>query len=308
MNFREHLPMELHQLRYFIAAAEELSITSAAKRLHLSQPALSRQILALEDELGVPLFQRLKKRIHLTDAGRFFLDRARQLVCDSETSIQQVRERFGDGKRTIRLGFLTIFLDDIVTPAVLALRRESPLTEVALFELSPRAQLDRLRDGEIDLAILGNLAEQDKASFSRRRLMRSPMEVVLPEDHQLSSRKRLKLKELADEPFVSLSDAVFPGRRLFLRSICRESGFEPRITNECDSLPLLLAAVASGSGVALLPGHSRKLPHSGCVFVRMKSPSVHAEVMAVFHHDSDESFLARLIDHLELAALRIAGS
>ena len=88
--------MEFHQLRYFIATAEELSVTAAAKRLHLSQPALSRQIQALEDELGVPLFDRIKKRMHLTDAGRFFLVRARQIVCDAETSLQLVREQFGE--------------------------------------------------------------------------------------------------------------------------------------------------------------------------------------------------------------------
>lgn len=294
--------MEFHQLRYFIATAEELSVTAAAKRLHLSQPALSRQILALEEELGVPLFHRLKKRMHLTGAGRFFLDRARQLLCDSETSVQQVREQFGHGKRTIRLGFLTIFLDDIVAPAMRHLRKESPRTEVALFELSPKAQLDRLRDDELDLALLGNLGEEDRARFSVRCLMRSPMEVVLPEDHALAGRKQIALKELSKDPFVSLSDTIFPGRRQFLRGICQSQGFDPVIVEESDSLALLLATVASGAGVALLPGHSRKMPHSGCVFVRMKTPVVHAEVMAVFKRETNRGALASLIDHLETAA------
>jgi AraC-like DNA-binding protein len=88
--------MEFHQLRSFVATAEELSITAAARRVHLSQPALSRQIQSLEEELGVALFDRVRQRIHLTAAGRYFLDRARQMLCDAETSAQQVREQFGD--------------------------------------------------------------------------------------------------------------------------------------------------------------------------------------------------------------------
>jgi len=298
--------MEFHQLRYFVATAEELSITGAAKRLHLSQPALSRQILALEEELGVALFQRIKKRIHLTVAGRFFLDRARQILCDAETSAQQVRERFGDAKRTIRLGFLTIFPDDIVAPAMRALRKDSSRTDVALFELSPKAQLDRLRDGELDLALLGNIADEDRSRYTVRSLMRNPMAIVLPDDHRFAGRKQLALKELAGEPFVSLSDTIFPGRRQFLRGICQPQGFEPAIVEESDSLPLLIAAVSSGTGVALLPVHSSKLPHSGSVFVRMKTPIVHAEIMAVYRKDSAQGALAALIEHLETSARAIA--
>ncbi len=305
MNSGVTVTMEFHQLRYFIATAEELSVTAAAKRLHLSQPALSRQILALEEELGVPLFQRIKKRIHLTDAGRFFLDRARQLLCDSETSIQQVREQFGDAQRTIRLGFLTIFLDDIVAPAVRALRKELPRAGVALFELSPKAQLDRLRDGELDLALLGNIGDEDRSRYMVRSLMRNPMAIVLPDDHRLAGRKQLALKELAGEPFVSLSDTIFPGRRQFLRGVCQTQDFDPKIVEESDSLPLLLAAVSSGAGVALLPAHSSKLPHSGSVFVRMKTPVVYAEIMAVYRKDHPQGALASLIDHLESAASAI---
>ncbi len=298
--------MEFHQLRYFVVTAEERSITAAAKRLHLSQPALSRQIRALEEELGVALFDRIKQRIHLTEAGSFFLERARRMLCDAETSVQRLRERFGEAKRTIRLGFLTIFLDDIVAPAVRAMRKESPRTEVALFELSPKAQLDRLRDGELDLALLGNLAEEDRSRYTVRSLMRNPMAVVLPGDHRLADRRQVALKELAGERFVSLSDTIFPERRQFLRQICRSQGFDPAIVEESDSIALLLAAVSSGQGVALLPAHSGKLPHSGCVFVKMSTPVVHAEVMAVHRKGSDEGALAAFLGHLASAAREIA--
>lgn len=305
--FRKDRPMEFYQLRYFIAAAEELGITRASRRLNVTQPALSRQIAALEEELGVALFDRIKQRIHLTDAGRFFLTRARQIVCDAATSAQQVREQFGSARRTLRLGFLTPFLDDLVVPAVKAFRQRHPTTQVALFELSPRAQLDRLRNDELDLAVLGNVATDDHAVFEVHAIMRSRMAAILPVDHALSARRSVALRELAGEVFVSLSDLLFPGRRDFLRAICARQGFVPKIGFECDSLPLLLGAVAAGEGVALLPRHSEKLPHGGCVYVTLKSPISHAETFLVRRRGPVAAGIAALSGEIEACAAAVSG-
>ncbi|MAS95727.1 MAG: hypothetical protein CMO55_21200 [Verrucomicrobiales bacterium] len=297
--------MEVHQLRYFIATAEELSVTAAAKRLHISQPAMSRQIQLLEEELGIALFERVKKRMVLTEAGKFFLERARQIVCDIETSAQQLQEQFGEARRTIRLGLLTIFLDDIVGPAVRDMKKQFPNVGVSLFELSPRAQLDRLRDDDLDLALLGNLSEDDLARFETKSIMKNRMSVVLPDDHRMAGRKQISLKELAGDSFISLSDSAFPGRRQFFRGVCLSQGFDPNIVEECDSLSLLLAAVSTGSGVALLPDHSRKLPHMGCIFVKLKTPVVYAEVLGVYKKDQNRGAVASLMEAMTEAAEKI---
>lgn len=297
--------MEVHQLRYFIATAEELSVTAAAKRLHISQPAMSRQIQLLEEELGIALFERAKKRMVLTEAGKFFLERARQIVCDIETSAQQLQEQFGEARRTIRLGLLTIFLDDIVGPAVRDMKKQFPNVGVSLFELSPRAQLDRLRDDDLDLALLGNLSEDDLARFETKSIMKNRMSVVLPDDHRMAGRKQISLKELAGDSFISLSDSAFPGRRQFFRGVCLSQGFDPNIVEECDSLSLLLAAVSTGSGVALLPDHSRKLPHFGCIFVKLKTPVVYAEVLGVYKKDQNRGAVASLMEAMTEAAEKI---
>lgn len=298
--------VEFHQLRYFIAAAEDLSISAAAKRLHVTQPALSRQIAVLEAELGVSLFDRIRKRIHLSDAGRFFLPKARQIVCDAETSAQQLREQFGKARRTLRLGFLTPFLDDLVAPAVREFRQRHPKAQVSLFELPPRAQLDRLRNHELDAAILGNISEADRAFFTIRTLSRHKMAAVLPEDHLLAKKKSVKLAALKADCWISLSDAFFPGRRDFLRTICQQAGFEPQIVSEVDSLSMMLGAVTAGEGVAVIPAHASKLPHAGCVFVPLAAPVPTSELLLVLPKQEPDRELTTLTSLIAELAAQIA--
>lgn len=273
--------MEFHQLRYFVAAAEEMSMSRAAKRVHISQPALSRQIRLLEEEIKLQLFDRIKQRIHLTEAGNFFLSKARQLLCDSELAIQQTQEEFGGARRTLRLGFLSPFLDDLIAPVVREFQQRHPKSKVSLFDLPPRAQLDRLATNELDACILGNLEEADKRRFTVKRLSRYRFVAVLPHEHRLAKRKSIKLAELAKDEWVSLSNAFFPKRREFLFAECRKAGFEPKITAEADSLPLMLAEVATSGGVALMPGHAAKVPHAGCVLVKLSAPVIHSELLLV---------------------------
>lgn len=287
--------MEFHQLRYFVAAAEELNMSRAAERVHVSQPALSRQIALLEDELGVPLFDRIRKRIHMTEAGRFFFAKAKQLLCDAELSSQQVREQFGGVRRTLRLAFISPFLDDLVAPAVREFQQRHPHAQVSLFDLPPRAQLDRLRQHELDAAILANLDEHDRDLFTVKRLSRHRMAIVLPEDHPLAGKKSIKLSALKNDDWVSLSNTFFPGRREFLTECCAQAGFVPRIVAELDSLPLMLAAVATGAGVGIIPGHSEKLPHAGCVFVPLAAPVITTQLLLVLPKEKPTPELASLI-------------
>jgi DNA-binding transcriptional LysR family regulator len=259
--------MELRHLRYFIAAAEEQGISAAARRLRLSQPPLSRQIRDLEAELGVPLFDRVGRSIRLTKAGRSFLVRARQIVCDAETAAQQLREQFGKAALTIRLGVIAPVLDDLVVPVVREFRQRFANSRVSLFDLPPTAQLQRLKQHQLDAALVGNIGEPDRRELRVVTLWRGPIQIVLPEVHPLAKRAALRLSLLATEDWLSLSDTLFPGRRAFLRSACRLAGFEPRIVAEYDSVALKLAAVAAGEGVALLPAHAARLAHSGVVFV-----------------------------------------
>ncbi|MFN3243746.1 MAG: LysR family transcriptional regulator [Planctomycetota bacterium] len=298
--------MEFHQLRYFVAAAETGSMSRAAEREHVSQPALSRQVAQLEKRLGVQLFDRVKQRIRLSEAGRYFLPRARQLLCDAQTSEQQLRERFGGSRRTLRVGFVGPFLDDLVAPTVRELRREQRGLKVALFDLPPRAQLERLAARELDAAILGNLEAEHRQSFQVRALSRHRFALALPESHPLANTRSVELAAMRDEPFVSLDDAWFPGRRRFLLDTCAQAGFEPEVAVELDSVAMMLGAVAAGDGVALVPRHSEKLPHDGAVFVRIKPPVPVIELVLVTRRREPSDALDALHAALRVRARELA--
>lgn len=287
--------MEFHQLRYFVAAAEEMSMSRAAERVHVSQPALSRQIALLEEEIGVLLFDRIRKRIHLTEAGGFFLTKARQLLCDAESGIQQVREQFGGVRRTLRLGFISPFLDDLVAPAVREFQQRHPNSKVSLFDLPPNAQIGRLRQHELDAAILGNIDDHDREIFQVKRLSKHKMAMVLPEDHTLAGKKSVKLAAFKNEDWVSLSNTHFPGRRQFLTDCCVQAGFTPRIVAELESLPLMLATIATNGGVGLIPGHARKLPHGGCVVLPLAAPVITTQLLLILPKQTPTLELAGLI-------------
>lgn len=301
--------MEFHHLRYFVAAAEELNFSRAAVRAHVSQPALSRAIAELERELGATLFDRSRRSVQLTEAGRFALPRARRLLCDAETLTQQTKERFAGGRRQVRIGFLAPFADDFVAPALRRLRTVQPRWRVALFELSPRAQLDRLRNHELDAALVGNLEARDREMFAVRRLASYPMTALLPQDHQLAKRKKVALAALAGEPFVTLSDTAFPERSALLREACALAGFTPTIGTETDSIAHMITAVASGEGVALIPRHCEKLPHRGAAFVALAEKVAPAEILLVVPQTGDREVTAALVGAFtdSVAPRRAAG-
>lgn len=140
-------------------------------------------------------------------------------------------------------------------------------------------QLERLAAGELDAALVANLDPQHRQRFALRPLGKHRFVAALPESHRLAARTSLSLAELRTDDFVSLSDVAFPGRREFLRGACAAAGFEPRIVHEVDSVALMLGAVAAGDGVAVVPRHSAKIPHGGCVLVALQAPVPVVELM-----------------------------
>jgi DNA-binding transcriptional LysR family regulator len=287
--------MELRHLRYFVTVAEELNVSRAAGRLRISQPAVSRQVRDLEEELGVKLFEREKHGLHLTSAGEAFLVHARDLLRRSGQAVREM-EAFGRrSKSTITVGYIAPALASILTPALRRFSRQAPDAHVALRELSPGEQVIALREKEIDLALIGNPCPEVEREFTVAVLQRIPFQSVLPDNHLLALRKRIVLSELEGEEFIGFAEQKFPGRNAAICGACQAAGFIPRLRHHVENLTALLALVASGKGVTLAPAEVSQLAHPQAVFVPLAPPVPSVVSAAAQRKNEDDSLLQTLV-------------
>ena len=256
--------MELRHLRYFIAVADVLHFGRAAKRLHISQPPLSRQIQSLEEELGVVLFHRTRRAVRLTAPGVKFLEEARRTLLQAERSIEVAR-RAGRGELgKLEIGFAP-FSDMAILPRVLGeFRRRTPDVELRLHYLNTPEQLQALREGTIDVGLLRLPA--DAEGLVVETILREPIVLAMPKGHRLCKRAAVPLKALADEPYVNFPRDYAPRFYDLILSICRDAGIGIQVAIEAVSIHNNLNLIAGGMGVSLLPESVGELRRSGVVF------------------------------------------
>lgn len=242
--------MELRLLRYFVVVAEELHFGRAAKRLHLSQPALSKQIVVLERELGVSLLIRTKRVVQLTVAGQVFLEQAKQLLTQAENSIQLT-------KRTARgeVGQLTISFTSTATytvfPKLLGQFRDRfPKVELNLQELSTEAQVAALNERKIDLAFLH--PPIDERGLELHPILEEQFLVVLPQNHPLLSYTTIPVAALANEAFIIHPRQEGPTLYDGFIQLCQQFGVQPNIVKESISLQTRVCLVAAGIGITFV--------------------------------------------------------
>jgi DNA-binding transcriptional LysR family regulator len=287
--------MELRHLRYFVTVAEELNVSRASARLRISQPAVSRQLRDLEQELGVDLFRREKSGLKLTPAGESFLAHARDLLRRSNDAAREMASFRNPAKTRLTVGYIAPVLASMVTPALRVFARQFPEIEVVLRELAPGEQAKALREGRIDLALPGNPCPELAQEFTVVVLRRIPFQAVLPDNHLLALRKRVGLPELKDDTFIGFDENQFPGRNEAICRACQQVGFTPRLRHRVESLSALLAKVAAGNGVTLTPQEVGQLPHPGAVLVPLKPPVPSVASAAVFRKGEPEPALVPLM-------------
>jgi LysR family transcriptional regulator, benzoate and cis,cis-muconate-responsive activator of ben and cat genes len=243
--------MELRHLRYFIAVAQEENVSRAALKLHVSQPALSRQIRDLEDEIGFPLFERSAKSLHLTDAGRVFLVEARAVLENAERAVQTARAVATGSTGELHVGYAPSLTARILPPTLRAFQAALPKIRVKLHDLSTEEMLAGLREGTLQIAFLVHLSRALLRGLRFEELLRDPLCVAVPPKHPLATRRRVTAADAAAEPLVTYSRKEYPDAYAHLINVFGPKR-KPRIAEEHDSVSSLIAAVESGVGIAIV--------------------------------------------------------
>jgi DNA-binding transcriptional LysR family regulator len=294
------MSVELRLLRSFVAVAEEMSFTAAARRLHMAQPPLSMQIRRLEEELGFELFDRSRRAISLTAAGEALFAETRPLLIQVEQTLNAAR-RAGQGEvGRLSIGFVPAAANGALPRQLREFRARFPGVELFLREMPPDGLVLGLGEGSIDLCFF-YLPFSD-SRFHARTVERDSLVAALPSGHHLAGgRGPLRVEQLAGEPFVLPARHGMPGLRALVLGACRDAGFEPTAVQQDVWLSqTILALVASGLGVALVPGSAQKLRRAGVVIRRLEGLDDPVELGALWRVDQGSpalrNFLATLPD------------
>jgi DNA-binding transcriptional LysR family regulator len=292
--------VELRQLRYFVAVAEELHFRRAAARLHISQPPLSQQIAALEDEIGCRLLERTRRRVELTPAGEAFLRDARATLAELDVAVSTARAIDAGQEGVLRVGFVGSALLSIVPSTVQRFRRARPGVEIELRERSTVEQLRAVSTGLVDVGLVRSPIETDE-SLHTEVVMRERTVAALPEGHPLARLRRVPLRRLASQPLVLFPRRQAPGYHDLLIGRLAATGSTPHVAQYAPEMMTIIGLVAAGIGVSPVPASVAHLAIDGVTY-RPLSGAPDTELVAVTR-GADQSPLVRAF----LAEARAGG-
>jgi len=256
--------MEVHQLEYLVAVADEGGFTKAAERLLVAQPSLSQQIKKLEKEVGQPLFDRLPRGVALTEAGQRLLEHARRVLRELTDARQRVREVGDQVTGSLTVGAIPTIAPFLLPRAVRAFRRRWPEVKLALAEDVTSRLLEAVGRGELDLAVVSTAP--DAGTVHVERVGSEPLYLLVPVAHPLARRKKVRWSDLADEPFLVLHDMhCLTGQVL---QSCQPHGVKLAVAARGAQLATLAAMVSAGLGVTMVPAVFRaadQTPDRVCV-------------------------------------------
>jgi LysR family hca operon transcriptional activator len=293
--------MELRHLRYFVAVAEAGSLTVAAeRRLHTSQPSLSRQIQDLEEEVGAQLLTRRARGIELTPAGRAFLDHARLVLSEVEAAARAARQVAHPAKPCFAIGFLTGHELTWMPGALRILRDELPNIDVMISSQYSPLLADGLSKEKIDAAFLRR--ERGVPELAFRLLVKEPLMVVLPSDHHLAALKAISPGDLVGETFVTVSDTA-PVLRTVIDDYLKRSGINITPAHEADHLAMGMSLIASTRGVGLLPAYAQNFLPSSVTSRPLKGDTPTIDLVFGYKKSNQSPILGLLLSRLnELVA------
>jgi len=286
--------VELRQLRYFLAVAEELSFTRAAARLQMAQPPLSTQIQQLESELGVRLFDRSRRAIALTAAGRALVPEARRLIADADQTTRIVRHAADGTVGRLGVGFVPAAVNGVLPDILRRYRTRYPGVALSLYERSPDDLIRQLHEHRVQAAFL--FAPYRDEALHSRCVSAQRLVAALPERHPLASQAAVDVRALAEGPMILPTQHETPGLFSRIRLLFDELGVQPNVVQrEVWMMQTIIALVAAEMGAAIVPSSVALLQREGVVYRRLEQEPAPVEMTIAWRRDDGSAALAAFV-------------
>lgn len=302
MPVRHTLASMIDRIRAFFAVVEEGSVNRAAVRLRITQPALSRQMKALEDEIGGRLLEREAGGVKPTGLGHTLMKAMRPVLGSYEAALAETRRHARGLRSELRIGYLISAAQAVLEPALARLRSTHPSLKLKLHDMSPKEQIDALRSGDLDVALIGQEGAVATRDFFSRKLCSFGVCASLPAGDALASRKRIAIADLKSRDFIGVDEDQVPGRNRWMTALCRTAGFKPRFIATTDGITHVLGLVAAESAVTLLPDYFRTFRHPGVKFVPVSDANARWDFIVLWQRGQVPAATRAFIDALSAGA------
>ncbi|MES2507476.1 MAG: LysR family transcriptional regulator [Verrucomicrobiota bacterium] len=296
----------IDRIRALLTVIEEGSVNRAAVRLRITQPALSRQMKLLESEVGGKLLDRETSGVKPTGLGHALVKAMSPVITAYETALADVRRQARGTRSELRVGYLISAAQPLLTPTLERLRKTHPEMKLKLHDMSPREQIDALKSGELDLALIGQegaVAAQDFYSF---KLCSLGVCAAISASDPLASRTQIAIKDLRRHDFIGVDEDQMPGRNRWITSLCRNVGFKPRFLAIPDGITHVLSMVASESAVTLLPDYFKTTTHPGIAFVPISDAKARWDFIVLWQRGKTPASITTLVNALKETALQLS--
>ena len=290
--------MELRHLRYFTAVVQWKGYREASRQLHVAQPAISRTVADLEDELGLKLFTRSKRAAQLTQEGEVFYAEAVQTLARVEHAVQTAQRAAKGEIGKLSIGFLGSATSPFLPELVRVFKAQHPGVRITLLELSPVQQEAAFDKGLIDLGFTRSLSPEQSKTFSSRVLYRDPLMAVLPPWREIKT-KCVRLESLSNESFVLFHREGSPPLFDTITRMCRKAGFSPRVECQPTMMQTVLTLVEAEQGVSIVPACVRNLCSHGVRFYCIQPDDVRVELLAAWKKEAPSAALSAFLDLID---------
>ncbi len=293
--------MKLRQLEIFLAVAEEQSFSRASRRLNTSQPALSRAVQSLEEELGAPLLIRETTQVRLTPEGERLEGLAMEILEKVEDTKREIRQMSGSTPH-LDIGYIPPALDTFLQEVMDSACSRLPHLLLSLHDQTPEAQMRLMEKKKLDIGLVGSVCTEVESRFDLFSICRIPLRLAVSRRHPLADHERVKLADCKDEPFIRLRSDTFASQQRAVEDACARAGFKPKPGEEADTLNSLAALIGSGRGITLVPADLAPRFPEQVKLVPISEPVCDIDFTAVVSRDESRPLITTFLQECRKVA------